>query len=165
MKVSAFNPRFDRDGFSCGIDPLDRYLKRVLSQDIKRNAASGFVLHEKGSTSLLGYYTLSAAGFDLCSLPEDWKKRFPRYPQVPATLLGRLAISKKAQGKGLGELLLMDALNRAWRNRDVIASSAVIVDAINDDAKRFYEHFTFEPLENSENRLFLPMKKVAKLFE
>jgi len=164
MKVSAYRKEFDREGFECGIDELDFYLKRNLSQDIRRNAASCFVLHEAGESKILGYYTLSAFSVRLDGLPETERKTLPRYPQVPMTLLGRLAIALESQGKGLGELLLMDALKRAWENREVIASWAVAVDAINEDARNFYLRYGFEMFEATDSRLFLPMKRIGKLF-
>ena len=164
MKISPFTKSFNRAAFECGIETLDLYLKKALSQDIKKNAASGFILHEEESLNILGYYTLSAAGFDAERIPDEYRNQLPRYSQIPATLLGRLAISKSAQGCGLGEILLMDALQKSWDSRETIASWAVIVDAINLDARRFYEHFEFESLGDQEMRLFLPMKKIGKLF-
>ena len=80
---------------------------------------------EKGGKNVLGYYTLSSFGINLADLPEETAKKLPRYPLVPATLLGRLAVDKDHQGKGLGEFLLMDALHRSLDQADVIGSAAV----------------------------------------
>jgi GNAT superfamily N-acetyltransferase len=165
MKVSAYRKEFDREGFSCGSDELDFYLKRHLSQDIRRNAAACFILHEAGELEVLGYCTLSAFSVRLEGLPETERKTLPRYPQVPLTLLGRLAISRGFQGKGLGQLLLLDALNRARQNRAVIASWAVVVNAITEEARSFYLRYGFEMLLENDFRLFLPMKRIGKLFE
>lgn len=165
MTVSPFHKRFDRDSFNCGNEELDGYLKRQLSQDIKRNVAACFILHEENKTEMIGYYTLSAFAVSLDGLPEKLKKQLPRYPHIPTTLLGRLAISTDGQGQGFGELLLIDALKRAWKTRDVIASWAVVVDAIDDSAIRFYQKYGFETLQWEVSRLFLPMKQVGKLFE
>jgi GNAT superfamily N-acetyltransferase len=164
MKVSLFDRSFARDAFCCGVEPLDVYLKKHLTQDLKRNAAACFVLHHEGSREILGYYTLSAFVLELDRLPEALQKRLPRYPEVPATLLGRLALDRSIQGTGQGELLLLDALKRAWRNREVVGSWAVVVDASNESAARFYRYFAFQDEGMPADRLFLPMTVIAKLF-
>jgi GNAT superfamily N-acetyltransferase len=89
----------------------------------------------------------------------------PRYPQLPATLLGRLAVDQGMKGRGLGEFLLMDALRRSLEASARIAAMAVLVDAKDDAAHAFYRHFGFLPLHEQPRRLFLPMKNVAGLFE
>lgn len=110
-----------------------------------------------------GYYTLSATSIQLADLPQEVARRLPRYPLVPATLLGRLAVDKNHQGKGYGRFLLADALFRAVRSE--IASFAVIVDAKDDNAKRFYERESFLPFPGRPLQLFRPMADIAKLFE
>jgi predicted GNAT family N-acyltransferase len=121
------------------------------------------VLTPDGRT-VAGYYTLSQYSVDLVSLPIDIAKRLPKYPEVPATLLGRLAVSQDHRGQRLGEFLLLDALHRAWQQSTLVASTAVVVDAKDEPAQRFYEHFDFIRLPGTPNRLFLPMDTIAKLF-
>src|SRR5438309_8913779 len=104
----------NRADFSCGNATLDRYLKEQAGQDLRRACATPFILASKpGETAILGYYTLSSYGIDTGELPAGVAKKLPRYPLIPATLLGRLAIDLRYQGQGVGELLLMDALHRA----------------------------------------------------
>ena len=112
--------------------------------------------------SVAGYYTLSATALNLCELPEQTARRLPRYPLVPATLLGRLAVERKHQGKGYGRFLLADALFRALRSE--IASFAVVVDAKDEAARRFYELESFLPFPDRPMKLFLPMADIARLF-
>lgn len=112
---------------------------------------------------IAGYYTLSSTSVQLAELPAQTVRKLPRYPLVPATLLGRLAVDRRQQGKGYGRFLLADALHRAARNE--IASFAVIVDAKDDNARRFYERESFLPLPDQPMRLFRPMADIAKLFE
>ena len=100
----------------------------------------------------------------LDAIPEVQAKLFARYPAVPVTLLGRLARDISQKNKGLGEFLLMDALERAYRQSETIASSAVIVDAKSERAAAFYRDYGFVPFPESPRRLFLPMKTIAKLF-
>lgn len=154
----------DRADFSSGNEELDRYLKNQARQDARRNVAAPFVLVEEGGKAVWGYYTLSALGIDPGDLPADIARKLPRYPVVPATLLGRLAVDTRLRGQGLGEFLLMDALQRAFEQSDQIAASAVVVDAIDGAARRFYLHFDFLPFSERRDRLFLPMKTLARLF-
>jgi len=100
---------------------------------------------------------------NLGELPEEAVRKLPRYPLVPATLLGRLAVDRRHQGKGYGRYLLADALFRAVRSE--IASFAVIVDAKDDNARRFYERESFLPFPDRLMRLFRPMADVERLFQ
>ncbi|MFQ5794421.1 MAG: GNAT family N-acetyltransferase [Candidatus Bipolaricaulia bacterium] len=156
--------RHDRSNFSCGIESLDRYLHKQASQDRKRRIAAPFVLVKEGQPDVLGYYTLSAFSIYLEDLPVDLAQRLPHYPDVPATLLGRLAVDQKWQGKGLGEFLLMDALSRSLNQANKIASFALVVDAVNENARNFYLYFGFQPFLDRPDRLFLPMKTIEQLF-
>lgn len=162
--IEPLAKKHDRAAFSCGHDSLDNYIKTQASQDARRHAAAPFVALQQDSPTVLGYYTLSSIGIDLKEIPAETAATLPRYPIVPATLLGRLAVDQSLQGKGLGEHLLMDALNRAHVHSSDIASAAIVVDAIDPDAARFYKHFDFLPLVGSKNRLFLPINTISNLF-
>jgi len=153
-----------KESFSCGKAPLDKYLKQYASQDIKRKLAVCFVLTNK-ENEVLGYYTLSNASVSRGILPDRIKKRMPPgYHDLPATLLGRIAITQSAAGQGLGELLLLDALKRSYDvSMHSIASMAVIVDPKDKQASRFYEKYGFITLQDS-GKQFLPMKTIGKLF-
>jgi ribosomal protein S18 acetylase RimI-like enzyme len=163
FRIEPLAKTHDRAAFSCGNLPLDNYLKRPASQDVAKHAAVCFVLTPDGKT-VAGFYTLSQYSVDLVRLPQEIAERLPKYPEVPATLLGRLAISEGCKGRGLGEFLLLDALHRSLEQSMHVASAALIVDAKDEAAKRFYEHFDFLPLPDTPNRLFLPMRTIAKLF-
>jgi len=164
--VEGLRDHHDRTNFSCGNASLDRYLKEQAGQDLRRACASPFVLvSASGSPSILGYYTLSSYGVDVGDLPADIAKKLPRYPLIPATLLGRLAVDQRHHGRGIGEFLLLDALHRALRHSAEVAAAAVIVDAIDSAAEQFYQHFGFIPFPSVSNRLFLPMKTIAALFD
>lgn len=164
--IEPLEKRHDRGAFSCGKAPLDRYLKNQAGQDARRHVAAPFVMVDGGDgRAVLGYYTLSAFAIDLGDLPEATAKRLPRYPVVPATLLGCLAVHRDCRGRGLGEALLMDALYRALTQSSRIAAAAVVVDALDEAAWRFYAHFDFLPFPDRRDRLFLPMTIVARLFK
>ena len=124
--------------------------------------AASFVLVLPDGT-VAGYYTLASASVQLGELPEQTVRRLPRYPLVPATLLGRLAVDRRQQGRGYGRFLLADALHRAARSE--IASFAVIVDAKDDNVRRFYERESFLPFPDQPMKLFRPMADIKQMFE
>ena len=154
--------RHDRSGFSCGVEALDRYLQSQASQDARRRVAAPYVLVEAASANVLGFYTLSNTSIQVAELPAAFVKKLPRYPVLPATLLGRLAVDAKGRGRGLGTELLLDALRRCLRSET--ASLAVVVDAKDDSAISFYERHEFLRLPDQPNRLFMPMSEIEKLF-
>jgi GNAT superfamily N-acetyltransferase len=162
-RLEPLGRQHDRDGFQCGVASLDAYLKTQASQDMRRKANAVFVLVPQDSTAkIAGYFTLCACGLAPGSIPEEARKHLPRYPQVSATLLGRLAVSAELQGQGLGTILLAAALRKAYENASVIGSSMVVVDALDDRAARFYRAHGFIPLPES-GRLILPMRTIAAL--
>lgn len=164
LHIEPFGSAHDRAAFSCGVEALDNYLHKQAGQDVKKRVAVVFVLTRDGKT-VAGYYTLSQCSIELDAIPEDIARRLPKYPFVPATLIGRLAVSKEFRGRGLGESLLMDALKRCLSGSKQVASAAVIVDVKNDKAAAFYRKYGFLELPKVPNRFFLPMATVEKLFE
>ncbi len=113
---------------------------------------------------IVGYYTLSAYGIRSAELPPAVAKKLPRYPLIPATLLGRLAVSREYQGQKLGRLLLMDALYRSWKNTVQVASVGVVAEAIDTAAREFYLHHEFIPLLDHSRKLFIAMGTIKKAF-
>lgn len=162
--IEPLGKQHDRAAFSCGQPSLDHYIKTIAGQDARRYGAAPFVACQPGSAVVVGYYTLSALTVELTDVPAELANKLPRYPLLPATLIGRLAVADAVQGRGLGEHLLMDALWRAQRATQEVASCAVVVDPIDDRAAAFYGRYDFVPLARADRRLFLPMTVVAKIF-
>jgi hypothetical protein len=165
--IQPLSKNHDRTGFACGNDGLDKYLQVQAGQDAKRNVSACFVLVSAADPdSVAGYYTLSATAIDPGELESNVRKQLPPYPLIPATLIGRLARNLKFKGGGIGEYLLMDALNRSLTHSKEIASFAVVVDAIDLRIYNWYsKEWGFIPLKARSDRLYLPMKTVQKLFE
>ena len=158
------DPSYNKNAFSCGKPALDTYLQTQAGQDIKRRLAICFILPSENKL-IKGFYTLSNDSILQKNLPDEIKKKLPQsYTKIPVTLLGRLAVDQKFQGKGIGELLLLDALKRSY---DVsvksIASLAIVVDPIDETAFRFYKKYGFLELPDSQ-RMFLTMKTISQLF-
>ena len=163
-RVEPLNASHGRADFQSGVEELDRYFHHQAGQDARRKVAAPFVLLGQNG-EILGYYTLSAYSVRLGELTEAIAKKLPRYPLLPATLLGRLAISRTCRGRHLGRLLLMDALHRSWRNTSEVASVGVVVEALNDNARAFYLHHEFSPLRDHPDKLFLAMATIEKVFK
>jgi ribosomal protein S18 acetylase RimI-like enzyme len=160
LVVRALDSRHDRAGFRCGVVALDDYLQKRARQDVKRRVSRVFAATAREHPdTIVGYYTLSSLSIELESLPEFRARKLPRHP-VPAALLGRLAVDCRAQGQGVGRMLLVDALKRTLAVSDEIAIYAMVVDAINEQAQGFYEQFGFLPLGSGGRRLFLPLQSV-----
>lgn len=154
----------DRRAFKCGAEPLDRYFHSQAGQDQRRRIAACFVLVDREQGRVAGYYTLSAFSVLGEDLPPALLKKLPRYDQIPATLLGRLAIDQIYRSRGLGSHLLVDALKRSLVHSRQVASWAVVVDAKDESAVAFYVRHGFIALPSARDRLFLPMKTIAELF-
>ena len=163
ITVEPLGRQHDRTAFYCGADALDRYLKQQARQDADKRVAAPFVAVNPPNTRVLGYYTLSASVVTLTDLPDELTRKLPRYPQLPVTLLGRLAVDQSARGQRLGEHLLLDALHRSLTHADEIAAMAVVVDAKDENAAAFYRHYEFSPLQAQPRRLYVPMRVVAQL--
>ena len=153
----------DRSHFACGESALDEYLARFARQNHESGVAKTFVaIGSDSPRRVLGYYSISAGVIDRDNLPAHAAKRFPSFP-IPVARLARLAVDREFQGHGLGENLLLDALNRVLRAAGDIGIVAVLLDAKHEKAKRFYARYEFESLPDQPLTLWLPMAAVAKL--
>ena len=164
--VSALAKPHGRSTFECGEASLDEYIRRYVNQDSQRSLTRAFVLTgEVGAgdeSRVLGYYTLSAASIARERFPAEQAKQLPHYP-IPAVLLGRLAVDRSVQGRGLGEFLLVDALKRVAAASQTIGVHAVLVDALHEAAAAFYAAYGFVPLVDRPLTLFLPLATVRRL--
>lgn len=161
-RIELLDPaKHRRDEFDCGVEILNDYLKRRANQEMKALAAACYVIVPDGDPGrIAGYYTLSATVIELTRLPDPLRKKLPRYDQLGAILVGRLARDNAFAAERIGEKLLLSALLRSFRESRQIGAVAVVVDAKDEAAAGFYQRFGFLPLEGS--RFYLPMKEVPK---
>jgi GNAT superfamily N-acetyltransferase len=153
--------RHDRAAFDCGVAPLNEYLHRYADQQRRRGVSAVYVLVDADAPGLiLGYYTLSAAEVDATALSESERKKLPRYP-IPCFRMGRLACRLDQQGRGLGKMLLGCAVDRCLQARQQVAAYALLVDAKDDEAKRFYLHYGFTACLDRPLTLYLPLGRPA----
>ncbi len=162
MNISLLEKTHNRKSFACEEQLLTDYIKKQVTQDIKKKLAVCFVATDKDQ-NVIGYYTLTSESLGRELIPENYIKKIPKNYNAPVILLGRLARDIKLKGTGLGEHLLIDALFRAYTlSEESIGAMAVIVDPISEFALRFYKKYGFEQLPDSE-KLFLPMHVIKQL--
>lgn len=154
--------RHDRERFDCGKSPLNDWIRKWASQYDKRDLARTYVAVGGGSPLVLGYYAMSSHGVSYHALSPDQAKGLPKI-DVPVVLLGRLAVDRRVQGQGLGELLLLDALRRAEHVATQLGVRAVEVEAIDESARRFYLKYGFCRLADDSRHLFMPMHVIRRL--
>jgi GNAT superfamily N-acetyltransferase len=150
-----------RDGFDCGKPSLNGFLHSLVSQYEKRNLGRTYVALPAADQRVMGYYTLASGAIDVESLPANEGKKLPRHP-VPIVLIARLAVDRSVQGRGLGGILLRDALTRSLELSESLGIHAVVVDALDDEAKAFYQKYGFLPLTNRGMRLYLGLGTIRQ---
>jgi ribosomal protein S18 acetylase RimI-like enzyme len=153
--IEPLSKAHNRSAFTCGNERIDRFFRQEVSQDVKRRYATCFVARDKETGAVAGFYTLSSSNVPLLDVPEELARKLPRYPTVPAVMIGWLARHDDYRGQGIGELLLVDALHTVATAP--IGAHAVFADAIDDAAVTFYEGFGFEPLLKRPRTLYLPI--------
>jgi ribosomal protein S18 acetylase RimI-like enzyme len=150
-----------RDEFSCESPELTEFLCTRARKEARSRTSACFVIVPLADPGrIAGFYTLSATTIQLEKLPPEFTRKLPRYPHLPATLLGRLARAIESKGQGIGDLLMVDALKRAYESSTVIGSVAVVVDPKDERAAKFYGTFGFQPLDGQ--KMFLPMKVIPE---
>jgi len=162
IKIEPLNSSLNKKDFSCGKEMLDNYIHFQASQDVKRKLCVVFAMFE--DITVMGYYTLSNFSMPAELIPENLRKKMPKsYTTLPVTLLGRLAIDLKFRGKGLGGILLLDALKRSYEiATQSLGSIGIVVDPLDDEAVLFYEKFGFVMIPDS-GKMLLSMTEIAQL--
>lgn len=165
MKLAQLNNKIhSRDSFTCGEPLLDNYLKKQVSQDVKRNLTTCTVLIDS-SNVIKGYYTLSCSSVEKDSLPPKIANQLPpSYTYLPYVLLGRLAVDNSLKGQGFGEILLLDALYKCVKVSEQLGILGIVVDPINDGAETFYSKYGFITLPTSK-RMVISIQTIKKLID
>jgi predicted GNAT family N-acyltransferase len=164
--VEVLSREHDREAFDCGHSELNAYLRTQARQEMDRGSAIVYVLvPQRVPREIAGFYTLSSSSVRLSDWPDSVRKKLPRYPLVPVTLIGRLAVSRSHRGHRLGERLLIDALQRCHGASRAVGSVAVIVDAKDAGIATLYARYGFVAFPDQPLRLFLPMKTIGTLTE
>lgn len=160
--ILPLQSEFNKKEFNCGKEMLDNYIQKQAGQDLKRRLCAVFAMID--DSRVIGYYTLSSTSISRDLVPENIQKKLPpSYRDLPATLLGRLAVDQNYKGHRLGEYLLMDALKVAFDTSEKhVGSMALIVGPLDSEAEAFYTKYDFIKLDSG--KMFLPMQTIASLF-
>ena len=163
--TSAFDSKRHRvEGFSCGEESLDRWLRAYAGQSQHRDAARTFVTTEPNG-EIAGYYTLVAAQVERERATAGVRRGLSRHFPIPVALLARLAVATPHQGIGLGRSLLLDALQRVLRASDELAIRAVIVNVLNERASSFYRAFGFQPTDLEPDTLMVSLQAIRQTLQ
>jgi GNAT superfamily N-acetyltransferase len=156
--IERLSSSHDRDSFDCGVEELNVYLLKYSGQHERKGMGRTYVAIAEGQRPVLGYYTISSSAVSFDEVPEN----LPHHP-IPVALIGRLAIDRSAHGRGLGEALLIHALSSAQRAGEIVGIYAIVVDALDQQAKNFYLRYGFQQLLDDPLHLYLPMRVVKQL--
>lgn len=166
--IESLGPEHDRAAFSCGTPLIDTFLHERVGQFMNRNLTNAFVMVDPTPTgarkTIAGFYTLSSHGLDYDEMPDGLRARAPKRLRVGVTLIGYLGVDHRYKGRGLGKLLLFDALYRALQAARHVATRAVIVDAVDDAAVSFYERHHFIRFADDSQRLYRTIDTIQALF-
>lgn len=164
--VSLDKSLHDRMSFDCGKYPLNQFLAKQAAKSIKMSLSATYVLPASRKTKgglkqIVSYYTLAVGQIERTTLPTS--KKLPYYP-VPVIVLARLAVDKKMQGQGLGDITLIKAIRHSAMISNTLPVYAMVLDVKDNDAMHFYKRYPdFKPLTDNPNRLFLPIKVAQKI--
>ena len=160
----------DRGSFDCGENDLNLFIKKQASKHMQVGISKTMILpdiipQENNKFKICAFYTIAPSSIKRESLPAKRAKKLPHYP-VPVFLLAQMAIHTDYQGKGLGKITLIKALEYLWQVNSQMTAYAIAVDCLNDNVKQFYGKYGFETLcdYNGKKRMYLPMKVVENLF-
>ena len=160
-KIELLDKSHDRDGFDCGSEPLNLFLKQTARQHAERGISRTFVLVDEGAIApkpIVGFFSLNICQIKSESLSPAEAKKLPR--DVSGIRLGRLAVSKEHQRQGIGKMLLVAAMGKFMEIFNTAGGIGLFVDAKDRDAKKYYEQFGFVPMPANELELFLPVKTI-----
>lgn len=149
----------DVKGFDCGVESLNLWLRKHALQAAAAGSARTFVLRDHDQDRVVGYHALAAASVRLADATPRARRGMPRHP-VPTALLARLAVDATVHGRGIGAWLLRDAMLRTLNAADSMGIRILLVHAIDEKARAFYERHGFEPSPVDQMLLQLLVKDV-----
>jgi GNAT superfamily N-acetyltransferase len=158
LEIEKLTSNHQVKSFKSGKHPLDLFLKRHALKNQKADSSQTYVAHRNGS--VVGYYSLTVGSVDRKDCPPEITSETPPGYPIPVILLARLAVHRSEQGRGLGGALLQDAFYRIASAAEIVGARALLVHAIDSEARTFYEHFNFDEFPAGSLHLMLPLKEL-----
>ena len=163
LKIEPLSKHHHKKDFDCGVKALNCYLRTMASQHSKKGISRTYILTEEDNrVTILGYVTITACEIESDTLPDSFAKKYPLI--VSGAKIGRLAVSKPYQKLGLGEHLMIYAMHQTIIVHKAVGLIGMIVDAKDDQTKKYYKKYGFIPLPNLPLTLFLPIKSILESF-
>ena len=160
--IEVLSKKHAQTSFNCGDSDLNYFLQKIARQHINKGISKTFVLIDQNNpTEIIAYMTLVVCEVFAENIPHQWKKKYPQ--KIPTAKLARLAVSLKAQRKGYGKLLLIDAMQKTLNVSRAMGVAGLFVDAKHIEAKNYYSQFGFIALPDQLENLFLPLSTLADL--
>ncbi len=171
ISIEPFDPdKHDRTAFSCGAERIDNFLKRSAKKHQKGDFTRVWIVTRLGESAVLGFYAVNSHALVGEDLPARLTKNTPRHGAVPAAYVSMIGVDKTMQGRGLGRILLVDAVKRIARVSEALGVAAIVLDVLDDDGaeavlkrKAFYESMGFQTFPSRPLRMFLPTSAARKL--
>ena len=170
LLIEPLDPgRHDRNSCSCGAVRLDNFLKRTARKHHADDFSRVWVATDGHSPRILGWYALNAHSLEVGDLPDDLTRTAPRHGVIPAVYLSMIAVDRRQQGRGIGRILLADALARAASAADQVGIRVVVLDVIGDGGEEhtarrsaFYRAMGFQPLPGRPLRMFIGIETIRR---
>jgi predicted N-acetyltransferase YhbS len=148
--IEPLNKSHNREQFDCGVELLNQFLKSTARQHIQKGISRTFVLTERDlPQNIIGFFTLT-----ICEV---------RSEKLPAVKLARLAVTRQWQRQGIGEILMVEAMQRALLVADTAGGIGLFVDAKDEAAQRYYARYGFITLADNPLEMFLSLSLLRTL--
>ncbi len=173
IAIEPFDPaKHDRTAFSCGSEPIDNFLHRTARKHQKGDFIRVWVAVRPDSPNVIGYYSINSHAIQAHDLPGKFTRNAPSHGGIGAAYISTFGVDAKAQGAGIGTLLIADALKRIARLSEEIGIFAVVLDVLDDGDEeavkkrhKFYRRFGFIDFPSHPLRMFLPVKTIRQGLE
>ena len=160
--IEPLNKSHDRERFDCGAAALNLFLRATARQHIQKGISRTFVLSDRDCPqNIIGFFTLTLCEVRSEKLPSSLAKKYP--PQIPGVKLARLAVDLQWQRQGIGEILMVEAMQRALLVADTAGGIGLFVDAKDESAQSYYARYGFIALEDNPLEMFLPLSLLRTL--
>ncbi|WP_068317776.1 GNAT family N-acetyltransferase [Polycladidibacter hongkongensis] len=169
LSIESWDPaRHDRTGFDCGVKRLNNFLSLSAKKQQKDDMARIYVVVEPGNSAILGYHAINVGSMNVKELKKP-PRGTPQHGEIPVLFLGQVAVDLKAQGLGVGSVLMHHVFEKACVIADQVGCHAVLLDVMSDGGeeafqrrKSWYSAFGFQSFVSNPARMFMVIKQIRQ---